>query len=73
MLWKVNRADSSTDVGFLILGEITSSKAFQKVLPSTSLTSIIFNDFSKGAVNSRTNFRIAVIFQVLGNLLVDTL
>lgn len=50
--WKiprnVDRADSSTGDGALILGEIASSKASQKVLPSTSLTRTICNDFSSG-------------------------
>lgn len=49
MLRNVDRANSSTGVGILILGEIASSKASQKVFPSTSLTRTIFNDFSEGA------------------------
>lgn len=49
ILRNVDRADSSMEVGALILGEMASSKASQKVLPSTSLTRTIFNDFSKGA------------------------
>lgn len=51
--WKiprnVERADSSTGVGALILGEMASSKASQNVLPSTSLTRTICNDFSIGS------------------------
>ena len=49
ILRNVDRADSSMEVSALILGEMASSKASQKVLPSTSLTRTIFNDFSKGA------------------------
>lgn len=49
ILRNVDRADSSMEVGALILGEIASSMASQKVLPSTSLTRTICNDFSKGA------------------------
>lgn len=45
----VDRADSSAAVGDSILGEIASSKASQKVLPSTSLTRTICKDFSKEA------------------------
>lgn len=56
--WKtvrnVDKADSSMEVGTLILGEMASSNASQKVLPSTSLTSIICNDFSKGAVTNKS-------------------
>lgn len=50
MLRNVDRADSSMAVGALIRGEMASSKASQKVLPSTSLTRTICNDFSQGAV-----------------------
>lgn len=49
MLRNVDRADSSTGVAVLILGDMASSKASQKVLPSISLTRTICNDFSKGA------------------------
>lgn len=51
--WKIlrnlDRANSSTGVSDLILGEMASSKASQKVLPSMSLTRTICNDFSEGA------------------------
>lgn len=51
--WKVlrnlERAESSTEVGDLILGAMASSNASQKVLPSTSLTKTICSDFSSGA------------------------
>jgi hypothetical protein len=49
MLRNVDRAVSSTGVAVLILGDMASSKASQKVLPSISLTRTICNDFSKGA------------------------
>lgn len=49
MARNVDKADSSVGLGDLILGEIASFKASQKVLPSTSLTSTICNDFSKDA------------------------
>lgn len=49
MLRNVERACLSTGVGELILGETASSKASQNVLPSTSLTRIIWSDFSTGA------------------------
>lgn len=57
MLRNVDRADSSTGVGAWILGEIASSKASQKVLPSTSLTKTICNDFSKGAALKESYIR----------------
>jgi hypothetical protein len=44
MLRNVDRTDLSPEVASLILGDMASSKASQKVLPST-----ICNDFSKGA------------------------
>lgn len=53
MLRKVDNADSSTGVGALILGEMASSKASQKVLPSTSRTRTICKDFSEGAAIKR--------------------
>lgn len=49
MLRNVERADSSTGVGDLILGEMASSNASQKVLPSRSLTKTICNAFSRRA------------------------
>lgn len=52
ILRNVDKADSSTEVGALILGEMALSKASQNVLPSTSLTSIICSDFSKVAKSS---------------------
>lgn len=55
MLRNVERADTSTGLGALILGEIASSKASQKVLPSTSLTSTICNDFSRGIWKIESN------------------
>lgn len=55
MLRNVDSADSSMEVGALILGEMASSKASQKVLPSRSLTSTFCNDFSKGAVIRRSS------------------
>jgi hypothetical protein len=55
MLRNVDRADSSMGAGDLIRGEMASSKASQKVLPSTSLTRTICNDFSKGAVIKKNN------------------
>lgn len=58
MLRNVERADSSTGLGALILGEIASSKASQKVLPSMSLTSTICNDFSWGAAIQKINVSI---------------
>ena len=49
-LWKVLRnvsiASVSVAVGSLILGEMTSFNASQKVLPSTSRTRTIWRDFS---------------------------
>jgi hypothetical protein len=45
----VVKAVSSAVVGFAILGDMASLKASQKVLPSTSLTRIICNNFSAGA------------------------
>lgn len=54
MLRNVYSADSSMEVGALILGEMASSKASQKVLPSTFLTSTICNDFSEGAAIRRS-------------------
>lgn len=60
MLRNVDRADSSMGASALIRGEMASSKASQKVLPSTSLTRTICNDFSKGAVikkNKTINFQ----------------
>lgn len=51
VLRNVDREELSIAVGLLILGVIRSSKAFQNVLPSTSLTSTMFSDFSKGAVH----------------------
>jgi len=50
LFWKiprnVERAVVSSEDGDLILGEMASSNASQKVLPSTSLTRTICNDFS---------------------------
>lgn len=44
--WNVERAVLSSGEGDLSLGEMASSNASQKVLPSTSLTRTICNDFS---------------------------
>jgi hypothetical protein len=55
VLRNVDRANSSTGVGDLILGEMASFKASQNVFPSTSLTRIICNDFSKGAAINKSN------------------
>jgi hypothetical protein len=49
MLRNVDRTDLSPEVASLILGDMASSKASQKVLPSISLPRTICNDFSKGA------------------------
>ena len=57
MLRNVERADSSAGVGDLILGEMASSNASQKVLPSTSLTNTICSDFSRGAAHHKTYIR----------------
>jgi len=46
---KVVKAVSSADVDAGILGDMASFNASQNVLPSTSLTRIICNDFSKEA------------------------
>lgn len=55
ILRNVDIADSSTGLGDLILGEIASSKASQKVLPSTSLTRTICNDFSREPASNNIN------------------
>lgn len=57
----VERADSSTGVGDLILGERASSNAPQKVLPSISLTRTISSDFSRGTALHKVNISILTL------------
>ncbi|PON69792.1 hypothetical protein PanWU01x14_085760 [Parasponia andersonii] len=61
ILRNVDRADSSTGVGDLILGEMASPKASQKVLPSTSLTRTICKDFSRAAAIKKDEVLINVM------------
>lgn len=64
VLRNVERADSSIVVGDFILGVIASSRASQKVLPSTSLTRTICSDFSKGTAFSKANVRMCNILSI---------